>query len=240
MAEELARLPALVVSLLVREVHMKPSAFHAVISVAVRGECSFSSRRVPGSDWNMNCFTSSKTHARRRRIGLQTYCTIIANAAQARYFVLGESDESSTEGGPDLFEQPGLTNPAAKLRDREIFSNLRGKNRSHPGGTQHRYDDHRAAHDDETTQRFARRILDAAESLVDQENADVVVLAASPKMLGKLRPLVSNCPKVEARLVEYGKDLCLHGAREIHDALAQEGLLPERQEPTYTRNGRVR
>lgn len=167
-------------------------------------------------------------------------CALVMNAARARYFVLRDSGASPFEGGPELEEHKDLANPQATLPERNLYANLRGANRSHPGGPEHNYDDHREQHTEEITRRFVKESLAAAAELVQQEGARTLVVAANPTMLGELRPLLAGQRELSDKVVECSKDLTTHPPRSIHEALAAEGLMPARSDPSHTANGRLR
>ena len=161
------------------------------------------------------------------------------NAARARYFALRETDDP-TVGGPELIEKKDLANPEATAPERGLFANLRGSNRAHAGGPEHNYDDHRTEHAEETNRRFAKTSIAEADAMMRQLQGDTLILVANPGMLGKLRPLLQNHGDLANKVIEFAKDLSVRPTQAIHEALAAEGLLPARSDPTHTRNGRPR
>jgi protein required for attachment to host cells len=167
-------------------------------------------------------------------------CAMVMNSARARYFVLNATDDPETEGGPELVEHRELANPEATIPERTLFTNLRGSNRSHGGGPEHNYDDHRGEHVEEINRRFAKDTVAQALEFSREQHAHTLIVAANPAMLGKLRPLLANHANHAARVVECVKDLSAQPAQAIHQALASEGLVPARNDPTHTRNGRRR
>ncbi len=171
---------------------------------------------------------------------MQEICALVVNAARARYFTLEYPTDPALEGGPDLVEVDDQANPSATLAPREQFSNLRGRHRSPGGGPEHRYDDHRDKHQEELTQRFAKALIDTTAALVLKQRPDKLVIAASPDMLGRLRPLLEEDTRIATPLVECAKDLSGLSPKEIHAALVEYGCAPQRREPTHTRNGRRR
>lgn len=167
-------------------------------------------------------------------------CALVMNTARARYFVLREAELPTVQGGPELVPHHEVENPEATVPERGLFANLPGTNRSGTGVAEHNYDDHRAQHVQEITTRFARSSIAQAERLVREESADVLVIAANPSMLGTLRPLLASANGLSGKVLECPKDLARHSARAIQEALASEGLVPQRQDPSHTRNGKRR
>lgn len=158
---------------------------------------------------------------------MNDYCVVVADAARARMFVLGES--GGVGGGPDLSELGGLANPEGEAAGKALYSDTKsGRNDAPAGGGAHGYDDHRDRHMAELERRFARDILMAARDELGRRGAHTLVLAAGPRMLGYLREAMEGVPEgVTVR--EVGKDLTRLSPAELHQHLAADGVLPPRQ-----------
>ncbi len=158
---------------------------------------------------------------------MSDYCVVVADGARARLFILEQADIA--EGGPNLVELSDLANPEAEAAGREIYSDEKsGRNVAPAGGGAHGYNDHRDQHIDETERRFAKDIAAAAAQVLAREMAGCLVLAANPRMLGHLRAAMSaTAPDLKVR--EVHKDLVKLPAHEVHEHLAAEGILPQRE-----------
>jgi protein required for attachment to host cells len=135
-----------------------------------------------------------------------------------------------TEGGPNLKEHTDLVSPEIGAHETDIFSDPKsGRNRG--GGQAHGYDDHRSQHIDEFKRRFARQIRDETTRMVEVGKFTDVVLAAQPKMLGLLRDEFAHLTKAGVTVQHLAKDLIKFSPHEIHAHLANEKLVPPRQNP---------
>ena len=122
-------------------------------------------------------------------------CILIADAARARVFVV----ETETVGTDNLLrrlvEVAGITNPALRARDAEALSESRpglrreGAPRS---GRVMRSAIIREARRREAERRFAARIAEEAAGVWRRYPNSELVIAASPVMLGLLRPAIER------------------------------------------------
>lgn len=78
--------------------------------------------------------------------------------------------------------------------------------------------------------RFAEQVVDDVREAA--QNADVLVVAANPRMMGLLRPSLNQSTLNNVKIREYTQDITKLSPREIHAHLTDAGLLPERQDPT--------
>lgn len=160
-------------------------------------------------------------------------CVVTIDASRARFFAL-EVLEASLQGRlTRLVEIADLANPGRRQREGEMFSSSRPGLNSAPGGfvgrgVQHGTDDGRVDHIDELDRRFA---VDAAGELsrhVAELDARRAVVVANPTMLGMLRSALARESKLRVEVSEVKKDLSWLSPVEVHDRLAEEGLLPPR------------
>jgi protein required for attachment to host cells len=123
---------------------------------------------------------------------------LVADDETARFFV--------NDGvGKGLREIAGLT--ARQFADAKIaYMDAPGRSSAGPGGmAKHGFDPHATA-DEEGRANFAGYVLQALETEWTQAKPDQLVIAASPKMLGVLRPRLSGAP-AKALLADLAKDL---------------------------------
>lgn len=148
---------------------------------------------------------------------------LVADRTQARFFTL-----ESTGSGPKLKEHEVLVDPELRLPDRELFSdNKTGRNRAPAGGPAHGYDDHRNHHRDEIERRFAEAVAQETRRLATELAVDRLIVAAEDRMLGFLREALERNSSGISDLRWARKDYSHLAAREIHERLAVEGLLPK-------------
>lgn len=157
-------------------------------------------------------------------------CVVVADRARARFFVTAKGAERmGAEPADELQELEALTDPEGELTGEQLFSNTRsGSNRS-PHGAQFEYDDHRDRHRDEEERRFARRMTQAIQELVDRERPTRLVLAVEPRMLGLLRQTLNGALAPSVELVELPKDLSWHTPQHIRAALLRTGAIADPQ-----------
>jgi protein required for attachment to host cells len=155
-------------------------------------------------------------------------CVVVANGSRARIFFLIQGG-TSIEPTARLQEVDDLVNPVQRMPDREVFSEPHPGVRTHPGGLRPQpLTDHRDQHDAEFERRFARLVADKVVQISRDKAATRVVLAAETRMLGHLRKELP--PKLEIELDTVGKDLTLLTGTELHDHLAESGMLPARHD----------
>jgi len=89
-----------------------------------------------------------------------------------------------------------------------------------------RYDDHRSQHEDEFERRFAREIAKEATRQIKSNRTQHVILVAQKRMLGFLRGAIGPLQKSGVAIQEVAKDLGKLPARDLHEHLSRENLLP--------------
>lgn len=171
-----------------------------------------------------------RTHpAAARETSAPTTCVVVADAARARVLVL----ERHPDGGPaiaELVEAAEITNPVLRTRDTDLTSDTRGGRRGGASTPLRPTSDHRDHHRRDLARHFAARIAEEAAGVWRRYPACAVVVVASPVMLGLLRPAIEHelRPKDHVELRELARDLTKLSAPQLHDQLADEGLLPPR------------
>lgn len=158
-------------------------------------------------------------------------CVLVADAVRARVFVLDETREAGSPTITELVELAEIKNPIARTSDTEVLSESRpGLRREAPQGPRHAVSDHREDRRRELERQFAARIAEEAAGVWRRYPACDVIVAASPRMLGFLRPAIERQirPKDQIDLHELPRELTQLSAAMLHDLLAEEDLLPER------------
>lgn len=155
-------------------------------------------------------------------------CVVAADATRARLFTF-EDHEGQDEAPTRKFrERMTLVDPARRRRASELFSDTRpGLDRA-PSGRGFALDDHRDAALDRMDRGFAASIADAIEQIMRAHGCTRLILAASPRMLGILRtfePLGGR----DIERQEIDRDLVRLSGSQLHDHLAERGLLPARE-----------
>lgn len=151
---------------------------------------------------------------------------IVADGARCRFICATPAETEDFQPTTALEECADLANPEALLSGQNIYSNTKsGRNRSHPGGPAHGYDDHRDRHHAEMLRRFAREIAAQADRLVKDRGLVGLVLVADARLLGFLReqfpPQLRD--KITATLEEAATK---KSVAELRKLLEQRELLP--------------
>jgi protein required for attachment to host cells len=154
---------------------------------------------------------------------------LAADAARARVFVLqAESGEHAPTTAP-LVEISETTHPDRRARDSEQFSDTRpGLQSEGPHGPRHAVSDRREGHRRDAEKRFAAQIVKEALRVWRAHGATRLILVASGPMLGALRVALGRVHSGPSTILELARDLTRLAAPALHDALANEGLLPPR------------
>lgn len=161
------------------------------------------------------------------------YCIAIVSEAEAKFYCLEPVEYPELESGPKLCEIAKISNPEKRVPDREIYTDSKsGRGRAPGKGPAHGYDDHREKRDEESSRKFSRTVLEKVKDLAMQQDAKKVIIAAQPKMLGLLRQDIPSLKREGLDIKEYTKDLTKLSAREIHEHLAREGLVPPMRKPS--------
>lgn len=158
-----------------------------------------------------------------------TTCVVVADGARARVLVL----ERRLNGGPaiaELVEAAEITNPVLRARDTDLLSDTRMGRRGGASTPLRATSDHRDHHRRDLERHFAARIAEEASGVWRRYPSCELVVVAPAVMLGLLRPAIEDelRPKDHVELRELARDLTKLTAAQLHDQLADEGLLPPR------------
>jgi len=153
---------------------------------------------------------------------------VTADATRARLYTFDELAAPVDVPTHELRERVTLVDPARRRRASELFSDTRpGLDRA-PNGRGFAHDDRRDAARRRMDSDFARDIAQACGELVRSHGVSRLVVAASPRMLGFLREL-GPLAAADVELCEIDRDLVHLSNAQLHDYLADRGLLPTRE-----------
>lgn len=172
-------------------------------------------------------------------------CIATIDAAKARIFLYQEQ----TNPGFELTEIGDLDNAGRRLADRDLYSESRpalkgnsirrgpvgGASRSDQGAPGAGSDDHRDAHRSEMDAKFAKLIIEELDSQVTRRKLGHLVIIAAPKMLGALREVSDVLHRDGLVVEEIDKDLSNVPSAQLHDYLADAGIVPPRQRRAVAR-----
>lgn len=153
---------------------------------------------------------------------------VTADATRARLFTFEELAAPIDVATQELREQTTLVDPGRRRRPSELFSDSRpGLDRA-PSGRGFAVDDRRDAAQRKMDRDFAADIADASAELVRVHGCNRLILAASPRMLGFLREL-GRFGQLGVEVCEIDRNLAHLSSAQLHDHLAERGLLPARE-----------
>jgi protein required for attachment to host cells len=158
----------------------------------------------------------------------QTVIAVI-DGTKARFFTLEQAGLPEYESGPNLIEQGSLANKNKELQGKELWANTKTGRNKGSGSQAHGYDDHRDHHLDEFEKTFAKDIVYSLISLTQAYQCQRVVLAAEPQILGFVRDALDPHLPKHLAVEELAKDLCKMKPLEIHEYLANKGLIQARK-----------
>ncbi len=153
---------------------------------------------------------------------------VTADATRARLFTFEEPDAATEVATQEPRERMTLVDPGRRRRPSELFSESRpGLDRA-PSGRGFAVDDRRDAALRRMDRDFAADIAGASAELVRSHGCNRLILAASPRMLGFLREL-GALTHLGIELCEIDRNLVQLSSPQLHDYLAERGMLPARE-----------
>ena len=158
-------------------------------------------------------------------------CVLVADAARARVLVLDVARGNLDFATSKLVEVADTTNPMLRARDAEVLSDSRpGLRREGPKSPRHAVSDHREDRRRDIERHFAARVAEEAASVWRRYSPCELIVAASPVMLGLLRPAIERQIRAKDQIVvrDLARDLTKLTASQLQDLLAEAGLLPRR------------
>jgi protein required for attachment to host cells len=152
-------------------------------------------------------------------------CIAFVDATRAR---ICEYDERNA-AGHEMNELADLVNPGRRHIS-AVFEDETAGNRSGGGGMQSTAtDDHRQGFVEQRDQKFAREVIGEIERLVAEKQFTHIVIVAGPKLLGDLRKYDAPLRRDGLHLDEVDSDIAQRSNAQLHDHLAQLGIIPPRQ-----------
>jgi protein required for attachment to host cells len=122
-----------------------------------------------------------------------------------------------------------LVNPGRRHIN-AVFEDETGGNRTGGGGSQSTAtDDHRQHFVGERDQKFARDIVTELERIAGDRHLTHVVIVAGPRLLGDLRKYDAPLRRDGLQLDEVERDIAQLSNAQLHDHLAQLGIIAPRQ-----------
>lgn len=157
-------------------------------------------------------------------------CVLVADAARARVWVLDVDRGGIGPAISELVDVAEITNPMLRARDVDVVSDSGTGRRGGAKTPLHATPDHRDHRRRDIERHFAAEVAEEAASVWRRYPSCELIVAASPVMLGLLRPAVDRQIRVndQIHVRELPRDLTKLTGPALHDLLAEDKLLPER------------
>jgi protein required for attachment to host cells len=155
-------------------------------------------------------------------------CIAIVDVTRAR---ICEYDVRRSPGD-ELKEIADLVNPGRRHVGENFESTIPGERATDMGNRashQQATNDHRTQFAESRDQKFAREIVTDLERIVRDGAFSHLVVVAGPRMLGELRKYDASLRRDGLQLEEIERDLAWQSNAQLHDHLAQMGVIPPRQ-----------
>jgi protein required for attachment to host cells len=157
-------------------------------------------------------------------------CLVVADAARARLYTYDPPADPFGDRIDVLHERADLVNVDARMTAGERLSDTRPGTAYSPTGLGFGLDDHREDNRRRHDRLFADEIAARVEALVAETSCSRVVVVASPRMLGMLRPAVKAIARLrDLDIDDLALDLTNESTPRLHDHLAELGVLPARE-----------
>lgn len=141
---------------------------------------------------------------------MKEFTIVVADSTRARIFT---TDSASSP----LIEIETMAHPEGKLHDRDITSDLPGKDKGKDGSSGHAYQEETDPKTHELD-KFAKRIAVYLEDARNANKLKKVLVVSAPTFLGKLRGHLSS--KTSEKIIfELDKNLAHHSIEEIRQHL---------------------
>jgi len=176
------------------------------------------------------CLARARAVVREVRPRGRNVCVLVADAARARVLLLDTERTGVDPETSQLVEVAAITNPTLRARDSEVLADSGSGRRGGARTPLHSPPDHRDHHRREVERQFAVRIAEEAAGVWRRYPSCELILAASPVMLGLLRPAIQGLLRAKDQVLirELARDLTKLSGPMLHDLLAGSGLVPER------------
>jgi protein required for attachment to host cells len=152
---------------------------------------------------------------------------LVADGARARLLTLERSADDGSR--TRLFERADWIHPEHKMKEHDLFPEPKSDASARAvGGRVYTMDDHRGEHERELDRRFVADVVADVERLIRLSSGRRLIVAAGPRMLGVLRPALSELEARGVEITSIAKDLTAMAPTVIQEHLEREGLLLER------------
>jgi protein required for attachment to host cells len=153
-------------------------------------------------------------------------CIAIVDVTRAR---ICEYDERKA-AGQELTEIADLVSPGRRHVGQLMKSELGGgRTGGLDGAHAQTTDDHRQGFVEKKDLLFAREIVGELDKVVRAGAFEHLVVVAGPRMLGELRKYDAPLQRDGLRIEVIERDLAWQTQAQLHDHLAQLGIIPPRQ-----------
>lgn len=156
------------------------------------------------------------------------FCLVVANAARCRLYHIEPSDDDRSGRTVRLDERGDYISSERRHPPSEALTDHPGTAHA-PTGVGFGLDDHRDARTRSIDRGFATTIVGSLASLLAETKTTRAVLVASPRMLGELRRASAAALPPGIQVDELGLDLTRLTTPQLHDRLADHGLVPARE-----------
>lgn len=157
-------------------------------------------------------------------------CVLVSNAARARVWILDVDREGNGPTTFELIDVAEITNPMLRARDVDVVSDSGTGRRGGARTPLHATPDHRDHRRHDIERHFAAQVAEEAAAVWRRYPSCELIVAASPGMLGLLRPALDHHMRVNDNIhvQELPRDLTKLTGPALHDLLAEDKLLPAR------------
>jgi protein required for attachment to host cells len=162
--------------------------------------------------------------------GARNFCVVVADAARARVLVLDIDHDIGAAATSQLVGVAEITNPMLRARDVDVLGDNGTGRRGGARTPIHSTPDHRDHRRRDIARHFAAQIAEEAAAVWSRYPSCELIVAASPMMLGLLRPAIERKigPTDRIRVHELARDLTKLTGPMLHDQLTEAGLVPPR------------
>lgn len=152
-------------------------------------------------------------------------CIAIIDTTRAR---ICEYDDTKAPG-LELTEFLDIVNPGRRHLSAMFEDSEAGERQGGAGGHQQATDDHRQQFANSRDDKFARNVVAEVDRIVRGGAFTQVVIVAAPHILGELRKYDDCFRRDGLKLDEIDRDLVGMSDAQIHDYLAQAGIVAPRR-----------
>lgn len=151
---------------------------------------------------------------------------VVADSARARFFSWQGTSDPALDGTPHLVELENVSNPEARVHDRDSFIDRGPRTRSRAAGSPQASDDSQDGSRKESQLRFVRLVAEQLSKRIAEQRPGRLLLVAERNMLEDVRREVVPALPRDLEVVELAENLSKQSTNELQRALAHKGLLP--------------